>query len=40
MEEAYTGGGKLINSEILNELKVDDAKKLIIEKIEKQLLIK
>ena len=36
VEEAYTGGGKLINSEFLNELKVDDAKKLIIEKIEKQ----
>ncbi len=36
VEEAYTGGGKLINSEFLNGLKVGDAKKLIIEKIEKQ----
>ena len=33
--EAYTGAGTLINSDFLNGLSVDEAKKTIIEKIEK-----
>ena len=36
MKEAYTGSGKMINSEFLNGLDVVQAKKNIIEKIEKQ----
>ena len=34
MKEAYTGSGKLINSDFLNDLNVDEAKEKIIEKIE------
>ena len=34
-KEAYTGTGSLINSDFLNGLSVDDAKKVIIDKIEK-----
>ena len=36
MQEAYTGDGVMINSEFLNNLKVSEAKKLIINKIEKK----
>ena len=36
MKEAYTGNGKLINSEFLNKLDIVEAKKKIIEKIESQ----
>ncbi len=32
--EAYTGPGKIVNSDFLNNLSIDDAKKLIIKKIE------
>ena len=35
LNNAYTGAGTLINSDFLNGLTVEDAKKLIIEKIEK-----
>ena len=35
LNKAYTGTGKLINSDFLNGLTVEDAKKTIIEKIEK-----
>ena len=35
LNKAYTGAGTLINSDFLNGLTVEDAKKLIIEKIEK-----
>ena len=35
LNKAYTGTGKLINSQFLNGLTVEEAKKLIIEKIEK-----
>ena len=34
LKEAYIGNGKLINSDFLNNLNVDDAKNKIIEKIE------
>ena len=34
LTEAYTGNGKMINSEFLNGLDVDAAKKLVIKKIE------
>ena len=34
LNKAYTGTGKLINSDFLNDLTVEDAKKKIIEKIE------
>ena len=35
MKEAFTGDGKIINSDFLNGLNIDSAKKVIIEKIEK-----
>ena len=34
LNEAYTGSGRLINSDFLNGLTVEEAKELIIEKIE------
>ena len=34
LKEAYTGDGKIINSDFLNDLKVKDAKQMIIEKIQ------
>jgi len=36
MKEAYTGSGKIINSDFLNGLNVDEAKKTIINKIEEK----
>jgi leucyl-tRNA synthetase len=36
MKEAYTGEGKIINSDFLNDLNIDQAKNNIIEKIEKK----
>jgi len=36
MKEAYTGSGKIINSNFLNNLSVDEAKKTIINKIEEK----
>ena len=36
MKEAFTGDGKMINSEFLNGLDVKEAKKVIIEKIEEK----
>ncbi len=36
MKEAYTGEGKIINSDFLNDLDIDRAKNNIIEKIEKK----
>ncbi len=36
MKEAYTGLGKIINSEFLNGLNIDEAKKTIINKIEEK----
>ncbi len=36
MKEAYIGGGKMVNSEFLNNLDVDEAKKRIIDKIEEK----
>ena len=36
MKAAYTGSGKIINSEFLNNLDITQAKKLIIEKIEEK----
>jgi len=36
MKEAYTGSGKIINSDFLNGLNVDEAKKNIIDKIEEK----
>lgn len=36
LEEAYTGNGVMINSEFLNGLSVDEAKKIIIEKLEEK----
>tara|TARA_Y200000002_G_scaffold344680_1_gene318052 strand:+ start:284 stop:2812 length:2529 start_codon:yes stop_codon:yes gene_type:complete len=36
MKEAYTGVGKIINSEFLNGLSIDEAKKTIINKIEEE----
>jgi len=36
MTEAYTGNGKLINSDFLNNLDIDEAKKEIIKRIEKE----
>ena len=36
MKESYTGSGKIINSDFLNGLNVDEAKKTIIDKIEKE----
>ncbi len=35
LKEAFTGNGKMINSDFLNGLDIDNAKKTIIEKIEK-----
>jgi len=35
MKEAFTGEGKIINSDFLNGLNIDSAKKVIIEKVEK-----
>ena len=37
-DEAYTGDGKIINSEFLNDLNIEDGKKKIIEEIEKNNL--
>ncbi len=36
LEEAYTGPGKMVNSEFLNDLNIDDAKAKIISEIEKK----
>ncbi len=36
LKEAYTGSGKIINSAFLNDLNIDEAKKKIIEEIEKK----
>ena len=36
MKEAYTGNGKIINSDFLNNLNIEEAKKIIIEKIEEK----
>ena len=36
MKEAYIGNGKMVNSEFLNDLDVDEAKKRIIDKIEEK----
>ena len=36
LSEAYTGDGKLINSEFLNGFSVEEAKKNIINEIEKK----
>ena len=36
MKQAYTGIGKLINSEFLNNLDITEAKKSIIKEIEKR----
>ena len=36
LKEAYTGNGKLINSEFLNGLDINEAKKNVIDKIEKE----
>ncbi len=36
MKEAYTGAGKVINSEFLNGLNIEEAKKTIISKIEEE----
>ena len=36
MKEAYIGNGKMVNSEFLNDLDVDEAKKRIINKIEEK----
>ncbi len=36
MKEAYTGIGKIINSELLNGLEIENAKKIIINKIEEE----
>ncbi len=38
LNEAYTGNGKIVNSDFLNGLDVDSAKKKIINKIEKEKL--
>jgi leucyl-tRNA synthetase len=38
LSEAFTGSGKLINSEFLNNLNIEEAKEKIIEKIEKNNL--
>tara|TARA_X000001036_G_scaffold210967_1_gene198131 strand:- start:543 stop:3071 length:2529 start_codon:yes stop_codon:yes gene_type:complete len=35
MKEAFTGEGRIINSDFLNDLNIEEAKKIIIEKIEK-----
>ena len=35
MKEAFTGEGKIINSDFLNGLNIDSAKKIIIKKVEK-----
>ena len=37
--EAFTGNGKIINSDFLNNLEVDDAKLRIIDEIEKEELV-
>ena len=36
MKEAYTGSGKIVNSDFLNNLDIDEAKKAIISKIEEK----
>ncbi len=36
LKEAYTGDGKMVNSDFLNHLDIDAAKKLIIDKIEEE----
>ena len=36
MKQAYTGDGKIINSEFLNNLKIEEAKKRIVDEIERQ----
>ena len=36
LTEAYTGPGKIVNSDFLNGLTIDEAKKLIIKKIEEK----
>ena len=38
MKEAYTGDGKIINSEFLNNLNVQQAKEKIMDEIEKKKL--
>ncbi len=36
MQEAYLGNGTMVNSEFLNDLAVDEAKKKVISKIEEK----
>ena len=40
MKEAYSGNGKIINSDFLNNLDIETAKKKIIDEIEKKKLEK
>ena len=40
MQEAYVGNGKIVNSEFLNNLTVDEAKKKVIIKLKKKKLEK
>ena len=40
LKEAYTGNGKIINSDFLNGLDIDEAKEKIIKEIEKKKLVK
>ena len=40
LKEAYTGDGKLINSDFLNGLDIEEAKEKIINEIEKKKLEK
>ena len=40
LTEAYTGDGKMINSDFLNNLSIEGAKKKIISEIEKKILEK
>ena len=38
LKEAYTGNGKIINSDFLNGLNIDEAKEKIIKKLKKKNL--
>ena len=38
LKEAYTGSGKIINSDFLDGMSIDDAKEKVIEEIEKKSL--
>ena len=40
LNEAYTGNGKIINSDFLNNLDIDEAKEKIINEIEKKKIEK